>query len=56
MQDHLWVFCEGLLFIFGVRADLGLGACCLFPQCVQAIIPLIGCCVCFQGDGDNGKG
>ena len=55
MQVCLWVFCEGLLFIFGVRAAV-LDACCLFHQCVQAVIPLIGCCVFFQGDGGSGQG
>ena len=55
MQDCLWVFYEGLLFIFGVRAASGLDACCLFSQCVNAVIPLIGCCLCFYGDGGNGQ-
>lgn len=31
-----------IIIIFGVRAAFGLGACCLFPRCVQAAIPLIG--------------
>ena len=53
MPECPWIFCEGLLFIFGVRAALGLDACCLFPQCVQAILPLTGC---FQGDGSSGQG
>ena len=35
MQEHPWVFCEGLLFIFGVRAAFGLDACCFFPQCAS---------------------
>ena len=42
MQEHPWVFCEDLLFIFGVRDAFGFDACCLFPQCVKATIPLIG--------------
>ena len=29
-------------FFFDFRAALGLDACCLFPQCFQAFIPLIG--------------
>ena len=41
MRESSWVFCEGLLFVFGMRAAFGLDACCLFPQCVQAVIPLI---------------
>ena len=41
MQEHPWVACEGLLF-FGVRVDIGLDACCFFPQCVQALILLLG--------------
>ena len=47
MGECLWVFCEGLLFVFGLRVPFGLDACCLFPQCVEAVIPLIACCVCF---------
>ena len=43
---HLFL-ASGLLF---------LDACCLFPQCVQAVNPLIGCCMCFQGDEGNGQG
>ena len=31
----------GLIF-FGVRAVFSVDACCLFPQCILAIIPLIG--------------
>ena len=54
MQEHPQVFCECLLFIFCVRATFGLDACCLIPQYVQAVIPLIECC--FQGDGSNGQG
>ena len=30
--------------ISGARAVFGMDACCLFPQCVLAIIPLIGGC------------
>ena len=56
MREHPWVFCEELLLLFGVRASFGVDACCLFPQHVQAVIPLTGCCVCFQGDGGNGQG
>ena len=56
MCEHTWVFFEGLLFIFGVGAVFGLNAGCLFSQCVQAVIALIGCYMFFQGDGGNGKG
>ena len=56
MQKHPWVFCEGLLFIFGLRAAFGLDALCLFPQCVKSVISLIVYCTCFQGDGGNGQG
>ena len=56
MQKHPWIFCEDLLFIFGVRAAFWFGCCYLFPQCVQTVIPLTGCCLCFQGDGGNGQG
>ena len=28
-------------FFFCMRAAFGLDACCLFPQCVQTVIPLI---------------
>ena len=57
MRECPWVFFEGLLlFIFGMRAAFDLDACCLFPQCVQAVIHLIGCFACFQGDGSNGQG
>ena len=41
MPECPCVLCEGLLFIFSVRAAF-LDACCLFLQCVQAVIPLIG--------------
>ena len=41
MQDHPWVACEDFLFIFGLRAALGLDICCPFPHFVQTIIPLI---------------
>ena len=30
--------------IFGVRTVFSADACCLFPQCVLAIIPLMGVC------------
>ena len=33
-------------FFFGVRATFDLHACFLFPQCVQAVISLIGVCRC----------
>ena len=47
MQEHVWVVREGLLvffffFFFGMSATFGLNACCLFLQCVQGAIPLIG--------------
>ena len=29
-------------FFFGVIVSFGLDACCLFPQCVKAIFPLLG--------------
>ena len=39
MQEHPWVVCEGfVLFCFAFDLD----ACCLFPQCVQAVISLVG--------------
>ena len=31
-----------IMIIIGVGAAFDLDVCCLFPQCVQAIIPLIG--------------
>ena len=43
MHQYSWVACEGLLLLllfFAVRAAFGLDACYLFPQFVQAIIPL----------------
>ena len=40
MQAHPWAARVGLL-LFGVRAAFSLDACCLFHQCVQAVIPLI---------------
>ena len=43
MQERTSLFCAILLFIFGVRAAIDLGACCLFPQRVQALILLKGC-------------
>ena len=39
-RERPWVACVGLIF-FGVRTVTGLGACCLFPQHVLAVIPLI---------------
>ena len=27
----------------------------LFPKCEQAAIPLIECCMCFQGEEGNGQ-
>ena len=46
MQEHPWVASEGFLFFFFFFFFLsagcfGLDACCLFPPCVQAIIPLL---------------
>ena len=43
MQEHPFVFGGGLLFVFG----MGIWIFALFPRCEQALIPLIGCCVCF---------
>ena len=40
MQECSLVICEGLLF-FGMKAAFVLDDCCLFPQCVQAVLPLI---------------
>ena len=43
MWDHTRVACVALLFFFlNVRAAFVLDVCSLFPQCVQAIISLIG--------------
>ena len=39
-RERLWVARVGFTF-FGVRAVTGLGACCLFPQRVLAVIPLV---------------
>ena len=36
-----YVACMGLIF-FGARAVVSVDACHLFPQCMLAIIPLIG--------------
>lgn len=36
MWEYPWVACMGYYF-FGLRAVFALDACCLFPQCVQAI-------------------
>ena len=41
MRECLWVACVSFTF-FGMRAVTGLGACCLFPQRVLPIIPLVG--------------
>ena len=43
MREHSWVASEGLLFFFffGMRAAFGLDACCLFPHCMHALIPLV---------------
>ena len=40
MRECLWVACVSFIF-FGMRAVTGLGACCLFPQHMLAVIPLI---------------
>ena len=40
MRECLWVACVSFTF-FGMRAVTGLGACCLFPQRVLAVIPLV---------------
>ena len=38
MQECSWAY----FLFFGIGASFGLDAFCLFPQCVQAVIPLIG--------------
>ena len=51
MQDK--VFCKGLLLLLFLFWHVGcfcLDAFYLSPLCVQAIIPLRGCRVCFQED------
>ena len=41
-QEHPWEVWEGLLFLGrGMKVAFGLDAWHLFPQCVQAVIPLI---------------
>ena len=43
--DSTPLVCEGLLFFFsyfGMVSAFGSVACCFFPQCVQAVIPLSG--------------
>ena len=40
MRECLWVARVSFIW-FGMRAVTGLGACCLFPQRVLAVIPLI---------------
>ena len=37
MQECSWAY----FLFFGIGASFGLDAFCLFPQCVQAVIPLI---------------
>ena len=41
MWEHPCVACVSLIF-FGERAVFSMDACCLFPQCMLAIILLIG--------------
>ena len=41
MREHSCIARMGLIF-FGMRAVFGLDPCSLFPQCLLAIIPLIG--------------
>ena len=41
MQECSWVAYVGLLCVH-VWGAFGLDACCLFPQCMQTVIPLIG--------------
>ena len=62
MPEHPWITCEGLLFFCDVRAALGLDACSVFPQVVQAVISLIGrgcaggnsrSCVFPRGEGNK---
>ena len=67
LEKTTTVFLEGYLYVkvplgifkglfFGVFfVCLFLDACCLFPRCVQAVIPLIGFCMCLQGIGGNGQ-
>ena len=61
MCKHPWIIFEGLVLCVHVCVCVCvcegcLHACCLFPHCVQAVIPLTeavllyGLC-CFQGDG-----
>ena len=59
MQEHLYIFCEGLLFFFffGMKIPFGLDACCLFPQSVQAVIlMLVYGLHMLPEDGGNGQG
>ena len=58
LRECPWVACEGCFL--SMRTAFDLDACYLFPQCVQAVIPLIGgvqviACTCFQGGGNNGQ-
>lgn len=42
MWNCPWVACEGLVFslyVLDVRAAFGFDICCLFPPCLQPIIP-----------------
>ena len=41
MWEHPCVACVGLIF-FGARAFFCMNVCHLFPQCMLAVIPLIG--------------
>ena len=43
MQECPFVFCGGRVTIYFWHGSLDI--CCLFPQCEQGVIPLIGCCV-----------
>ena len=65
LQGCCFLFCFVLFFVFcvffGMRAAFVLDANCLFPQCVQALIPLIAGVLLyglqvFQGNGNNGWG
>ena len=43
-------------YFFGMKAAFGLDACSLFPQCLQALIPLLAvcqcmACACFEVEG-----
>ena len=53
MQEHPFAFCGGVTLYFWHGS---LDICYFFPQCEQAVIPLIECYVCFQGEGGYWQG